>query len=221
MSTSSPLQAAGRNALRLGIFALATALALGLTYALTREDIAAAQREVEARTLIEVIEGIPHDNDVLEDSLPLPEDGRDILHVRDQLIHVVRQNDEAVAFILPSVAPDGYSGSIAMLVGIALDGSLTGVRVTVHGETPGLGDKVELRKSDWIRGFTGLSLRQPAAARWAVRKDGGDFDAFTGATITPRAVVGQISRTLAWFEANRERLVDMSQTPLPNAPEVE
>ena len=215
MSDRSPFKSATNSARLLGIFALFTALALGLTYALTRENIDAARSEMEARTLIEVIQGVEHDNDILQDSLAVPEDGRAILNSRDQLIHVARLNGEPVAFIFPSVAPDGYSGSIFMLVGIGLDGEITGVRVTSHAETPGLGDKIEPRKSDWITGFDGLSLQNVADADWAVRKDGGQFDAFTGATITPRAVVAQIKRTLDYFAANRDRFIDMTGAAAP------
>jgi H+/Na+-translocating ferredoxin:NAD+ oxidoreductase subunit G len=209
--SNSPLKSAGISALRLGVFALGTAVALGVTYALTRENIAAAQREVEARTLMEVIQDIPHDNDILSDSLEVPADGRAILHTKDQLIHVARQNGEPVAFIFPSMAPDGYSGAIYMLVGIGIDGQISGVRVTTHGETPGLGDKVDIKKSNWITGFAGLSLAEVPDSQWAVRKDGGRFDAFTGATITPRAVVAQIKRTLDYYAANRDLFIDMTR----------
>ena len=126
-----------------------------------------------------------------------------------------------MAFILPGVAPDGYSGNIALIVGVDIAGNISGVRVTAHKETPGLGDKIDLKKHDWILGFNGLSLGNPPAGQWAVRKDGGQFDAFTGATITPRAVVGQIARMLEYFMSHREQLIDLSQEPLPNAEEVE
>jgi electron transport complex protein RnfG len=217
---SSPLASASRNAFILGLFALATASALGLTYALTRENIAQSQREVEARALQEVVQRVPHNNDILADSLPTPDDAKAILHVTDELIHVVRQNNEPVAFILPSVAPDGYSGAIHLLIGVQLNGEVSGVRVTAHRETPGLGDKVDVNKSDWITQFSGLSINNPPAADWAVRKDGGQFDAFTGATITPRAVVNQVRSTLEYFAAHRDQLVDMSDVQRLNTAEV-
>src|SRR5690606_33294119 len=95
--------------------------------------------------------------------------------------------------VLEAVAPDGYGGNIALLVGVTVDGTITGVRVVLpHNETPGLGDKIETRKSGWILGFNGRSLDNTDAQGWAVKKDGGEFDAFTGATITPRAVVGAV-----------------------------
>lgn len=221
MSDSSSIKSATTNATLLGIFALATAIALGVTYALTRENIAASQREVEAQALAAVIQSVPHDNDILEDSFEVPADGQSVLNVNQQLIHIALMDGEPVAFIFPTVAPDGYSGSIRMLVGIQSDGEISGVRVTDHAETPGLGDKIDLRKSDWIRVFEGLSLQLLPDAAWAVRKDGGEFDAFTGATITPRAVVAQVKSTLDYFSDNRERFIEMSETQRINAGEVE
>src|SRR5690606_7665772 len=110
--------------------------------------------------------------------------------------------------ILPVETADGYSGTIRLLVGIDAEGRLTGVRVLQHNETPGLGDKVELRKDDWILGFDGLSLRNPVASGWQVKKDGGDFDQFVGATITPRAVVAAVYNALQFFDLNRENLLN-------------
>ncbi len=105
-----------------------------------------------------------------------------------------------------SVAPDGYSGEIRLLVGVLADGSISGVRVLAHRETPGLGDPIEIERSDWITGFNGRSLGNPVLAQWDVARYGGDFDAFTGATITPRAVVRAVKNTLIYFAQNRERI---------------
>jgi len=105
---------------------------------------------------------------------------------------------------LPTVAPDGYSGDIKLIVGINLDGTIAGVRALSHKETPGLGDKVDLRKSNWILNFNGRSLLQPSIEQWAVKKDGGTFDQFTGATITPRAVVKSVKKALLFFQQQRD-----------------
>src|SRR5690625_7737958 len=105
-------------------------------------------------------------------------------------------NQEITGVIIPSVAPDGYSGAISMLVGVTRDGTLAGVRVLAHRETPGLGDKLELSRDDWCLSFDGRALGQPPAERWAAREDGGDFDQFTGATIPRRAVVRKVLRAL-------------------------
>ncbi len=117
-----------------------------------------------------------------------------------------RQADRSPRFSR-TVAPDGYAGSIRLLVGIGADGRLLGVRVVAHRETPGLGDAIDERKSTWIDGFKGRSLGDPALERWHVKKDGGDFDQFTGATVTPRAVVGAVLDALLYFEANRATLL--------------
>ncbi|MDB0047709.1 RnfABCDGE type electron transport complex subunit G, partial [Porticoccaceae bacterium] len=118
------------------------------------------------------------------------------------------------AAIIPAVTPDGYSGAISMIIGVNFNGSVAGVRVVDHRETPGLGDKVDLKKSDWILSFNGKSLVNPQASGWTVKKEGGDYDQFTGATITPRAVVKQVLKTLQYFEDDRERLL---QTAAANA----
>ena len=110
------------------------------------------------------------------------------------------------ATILPATAPDGYSGSIDLVVGINVDGSIAGVRALSHRETPGLGDKVDIKKSDWILGFNTRSLADPLPAQWKVKKDKGVFDQFTGATITPRAVVAATLRVLQFAQANHAAL---------------
>ena len=111
-----------------------------------------------------------------------------------------------VAVIIPAVAPDGYTGDIELIVGVNNDGTVAGVRALAHRETPGLGDKVDIKKSDWIRGFEGRSLDNPKLEGWAVKRDKGEFDQFTGATITPRAVVAATLRVLQFAQANRTSL---------------
>ena len=122
----------------------------------------------------------------------------------DDKIYLARKDGRINTVIIPAIAPDGYTTQIKILVGIHADGSIAGVRVTEHRETPGLGDKIETRKSDWIQGFNGLSLGNPAGEGWAVKKDGGQFDSFTGATITPRAVVSAVHRALLYFRDHKE-----------------
>src|SRR5690606_16997828 len=121
-----------------------------------------------------------------------------------------RQQGQVVVVILPAVTMDGYSGRIDLLVGIRANGELAGVRVTHHRETPGLGDKLEVGKSQWIFSFEGKSLSMPAPEGWAVRKDGGEFDQFVGATITPRAVVRAVRNALLYFQQHRDELLQLS-----------
>ncbi|HTF83487.1 MAG TPA: electron transport complex subunit RsxG [Cellvibrio sp.] len=196
-----------KNSLLLAVFALIAAGGLALTNESTKERIQKAERAAQQKALFEIVPRSRHDNDLLLDTVPVPENAWHLLGLKKGGdIHIARQNGQVVAMIIPAVAPDGYSGDIRMIVGINRDGSVAGVRVLAHNETPGLGDKVDLKKSDWILSFNGKSLAAPAPADWAVKKDGGDFDQFTGATITPRAVVNQVRRVLEFVEAEDEIL---------------
>jgi electron transport complex protein RnfG len=125
----------------------------------------------------------------------------------DHTVYRARLNNEPSGVVMQATAPDGYGGAIRLLVGVDRNGVLTGVRmIPPHNETPGLGDAIDVRKSDWITRFTGRSLGNPVEARWAVKKDGGEFDAFTGATITPRAVVGAVFRSLQYVAREQDAL---------------
>ncbi|NIB41918.1 electron transport complex subunit RsxG [Pseudomaricurvus alkylphenolicus] len=192
------------NSLLLGLFALVTAAVLAGTQAGTADRIAQAEREAAQKALLEIVPLERHNNDLLVDTLAVAPQHWEQLGLKNGgKIHLARDHGKAVAAIIPAVAPDGYSGDIKLIVGVNADGSLAGVRVLTHSETPGLGDKVELKKSDWILGFNGKSLSNPIPDGWSVKKDGGEFDQFTGATITPRAVVGQVKRTLQYFAETR------------------
>lgn len=115
-------------------------------------------------------------------------------------VYIARMDDKPVAAVLEATAPDGYSGAIQLLVGADFSGTVLGTRVTEHHETPGLGDKIELRLSDWITFFAGKKISDANDSQWAVKKDGGQFDQFTGATITPRAVVNAVKRAGLYAE---------------------
>jgi len=203
--------AIGRNSLVLGLFAVVVTLALAGTQLLTREEIAAQRRAAEARAYSEILPPSRYDNALLDDVRPV--DDRELLGLEQPgKILVARRGGQVQAVIVPATAPDGYGGAIGLIVGINADGSVAGVRVVSHKETPGLGDRIDARKSRWIEGFAGRSLGDPAAALWAVKKDGGVFDQFTGATITPRAVTAAVKRTLQYFEANRAALLAPAAT---------
>jgi len=195
------------NSIALAIFALVTALVLAITNDLTYERIAESEREAAERALLEIIPLERHDNDLLMDVQPVPEQYWPMLGLKKGgNIHIARDKGQPVAAIIPAVTPDGYSGSIAMIIGINFDGTIAGVRVVEHRETPGLGDKVDLKKSNWILDFNGKSLKNPQQEKWKVKKEGGEFDQFTGATITPRAVISQVLKSLQYFERDQERL---------------
>lgn len=189
----------------LALFAVIGGGALALTHAGTEQRI----REQEQATLIgrlnEIVPAARYDNNPLQDTLQRRDPA---VFGSDQAMTVyrARRDGKPVALLLTTVAPNGYSGAIRMLVGVNADGRLAGVRVVQHRETPGLGDKIELSRSPWIRVFTGLSLDNPPAAAWKVRKDGGQFDQFAGATITPRAVVAAVHRTLDYAVTHMDAL---------------
>jgi electron transport complex protein RnfG len=169
-----------------------------------RERIVKSEQERLLRQLNALVPARSYDNDLASDTLQLrvPE-----LDARDPVIvYRARRAGAPVAAILTVVAPDGYSGDIRLLVGIEADGRVAGVRVLEHRETPGLGDKIDLDRADWILDFNGRSLTDPAPAQWAVRKDGGIYDQFAGATITPRAVVKAVKQALAYFRQNQVAL---------------
>jgi electron transport complex protein RnfG len=177
----------------------------------TKDRIAEAQRAAEERALLEIFPRALHDNAMLDDRLAAPLNDPLLQLNEDKSIFIARSNGVARAALIPITARDGYSGAIELIVGVKRDGSVAGVRVLQHRETPGLGDAVDHRKSDWIESLRERSLSDPPLPRWTVRKDGGDFDQFTGATITPRAVVRATARALQYAQANHARLFGETQ----------
>ncbi|MCP5018651.1 MAG: electron transport complex subunit RsxG, partial [Ketobacter sp.] len=127
-------------------------------------------------------------------------------------IYLARKVEKPVAAVFTSMVPDGYSGPIKLLVAVRVDGTLGGVRIVSHKETPGLGDKVEEQKSDWVYGFNNRSLTNPDISHWKVKRDGGDFDQFTGATITPRSIVKGVKNTLLYFRDKGAELFAQTET---------
>lgn len=190
-----------KNGLILGGFALAAITLVVTTQFLTADRIAAQQRNELLRTLNDIVPPAQHDNDLYADCtlVTAPALGAGVQPVyRSRLAGVDN------ALVLRTTAPDGYSGAIHLLVAVQPDGRVQGVRVLQHRETPGLGDKIELAKSDWILSFNGQRVRSESDARWAVRRDNGMFDQFTGATITPRAVVNAVQRA-AWYASEHQQ----------------
>lgn len=200
---------AGSNVLRsaaaLGLVAVIGTALLSAVHHLTAERIEAQERRVVQMQLEQILPSARYDNDLLQDTVQLQ---AETWFPRGQTVtaHRARLDGRPVAVILRFKAVNGYSGDIHLLAGILDDGSLAGVRVVSHKETPGLGDGIEVEKSDWILGFNGKSLRDPAAQRWAVERDGGAFDQFTGATITPRAVVDAVRAALEYYRLHRDEL---------------
>lgn len=193
------------SALLLALFAIVGAGIVGMTYENTKERIAANERATVLKNLHALIKTAEYDNDIYQDAIHIT--APDYLGSAMPLqVFRARKQGKPVASILTTIAPDGYNGNIKMLVGIYYDGTLAGVRVISHRETPGLGDAIDEKRSDWIFGFTGKSLRQPDSAGWHVKRDGGEFDQFTGATITPRAVVKAVHKALLYYSTHRDAL---------------
>ena len=213
-------QSIRRSAIGLGLFAVITGGTIAVTQALTEERIAEQAARAEAKALFEIIPESAHNNDILRDTLILPASDR--LAIGGPLtVWVARQDGRPVGMIMPAIAPDGYSGNIKLLVGIDLEGTILGVRVIGHKETPGLGDRIETRKSDWVKDFEGRSLGNPPPREWNVKKNGGVFDQFTGATITPRAVVKAVQKSLIYFRQNQQVIrAQLNKTPTGQGPEV-
>ena len=196
-----------RNSLILALFALVTAAVLALTFRLTQSHIAAAERRAAQKALLEIVPEWRHDNDLLTDTRTLSAGDATLLGVdNSHTIHLAKKDARVVAAIIPTLTNKGYSGDIKLIVGVNADGSVAGVRVLTHKETPGLGDKIDLKKSEWILSFDGLSLDKPSAQEWTVKKDGGYFDQFTGATITPRAVVEQVALVLEYVRKHHDMI---------------
>lgn len=197
--------AISRNALALGGFAFLSAGLVLLVHDLSAERIAAQERAALEGTLQELVPASAYDNKLYADCTSAldPELLGSKTPVR---VYRARRAGAPVALVLSSVAPDGYSGAIHLLVGVYRDGRVAGVRVRQHAETPGLGDKIEIRRSDWILSFAGKSLDDPKPEAWKVDKDGGPFDSFTGATITPRAVVKAVYNSLEYVRKHGEAL---------------
>ena len=189
----------------LWLFAVAGTTLVAVTEFTTADAIVENERQVLLRNLYALLPPERLDNDIASDTLELP--AAPLLGTESTAIaYRARMLGEPVAVIFNSIAPDGYNGKIHLLVGVNVDGHLAGVRVIKHAETPGLGDGIEIRKSPWIKGFDDRSLDNPDASGWRVKRDGGEFDQLTGATITPRAIVSAVRNTLLYYRQNADMI---------------
>ncbi|RUO40632.1 electron transport complex subunit RsxG [Aliidiomarina taiwanensis] len=206
-----------RNGLILAVFALVATGLLMFTQHLTADRIAAQQRNELMRTLHELIPDASYNNDLYADCTQVhaPEA---LGSQSQQPIYRARLHGQPVALAIRTTAPDGYSGDIHLLVAIANSGTVLGARVLEHRETPGLGDKIDVRRSDWIESFANEQVQSATDPRWEVRRDGGAFDQFSGATITPRAVINAIQRTVVWANQQQAALFALPVTCQSNSP---
>lgn len=199
-----------RNGLILAGFALVITSIVALTHNLTKQKIAEQEQQQLLKTLDQVIDSDSYDNKLFLDCVPTQSE-QFLGSEKTQHAFLAFKESQPVAAAIESIAPNGYNGNIYLMIGIAFDGTVTGVRTLSHQETPGLGDKIESAKSDWVTSFNRQSLTDHKDPRWQVRKDGGQFDQFTGATITPRAVVAAVKNTLIYFKLNKDRLFKQTQ----------
>ncbi len=181
------------------VFTLVSIFFTSAVHNFTKERIKYNEEQLLIKRLGELVSG--YDNDIVQDKMLK----QITLHGIQQTLSIypAKKNNQVFAYLIEHTYPHGYSGNIRLLTGIGIDKKLLGVRVIAHKETPGLGDKIETKKSNWIKQFKGLSLSNPVAKQWKVKADGGVFDAFTGATITPRALVSATYQVLELFN-NRD-----------------
>ncbi|MDG4554359.1 MAG: electron transport complex subunit RsxG [Candidatus Competibacter sp.] len=195
----------GIAALILTGFAVVGTGLVAVTHSGTKDIIAAANRAALEASLNRLVPAERYDNRAIDDRIEVvaPEWlGTD----QPVTVYRARRGGQPVALFATPTAPDGYGGPIRLLIGVYADGTLAGVRVLAHKETPGLGDLIDEQRSPWILAFTGRSLTDPEPAKWKVKKDGGAFDQFTGATVTPRAVVKAAYKFLEYVRTHREQL---------------
>ncbi len=197
--------AISKNTKILALFAIACTLAVSLVSEFTKDRIKIQEQQQLLRTLHSIIDPSRYDNDIANDCIMVsaPALGSDNV----KTAYIARKTGQVVAVAMTSTAPRGYNGNIDFIMAINIDGTVSGVRVLKHQETPGLGDKIEIKKNDWINSFTGKKILSDDDSRWAVSKDNGMFDQFTGATITPRAVVKGVKDTLNYFTKNKAMLL--------------
>jgi electron transport complex protein RnfG len=197
-----------RSGLTLAAIAAICTLLVAATYRLTADRIAANEKARIEQSLQPALAGLFYDSDVTESRIVLAPP-HDLPGSGPAIVYRVYAAGEPVAALFVVTAMDGYSGPIRILLGVDMDGVVTGLRILEHRETPGLGDRIEATRSDWVHQFDGRSLGNPEAAGWAIGVDGGEFDQLTGASITPRAVVKAIRQTLLYFGSHREEIFAM------------
>ncbi len=194
-----------RNAFLLATFAVVCTGAIALINVLTQPIILQQEQIALQNNINELIEPEQYDNQIIDSCFTVV-DSELLGDQQPKQVFIATKNKQPIAALIQTSTFKGYSGEIKLLVGIYTDGKIAGVRINSHTETPGLGDKIQTNKSDWIYSFDGKRYQESTASKWAVKKDGGSFDAFTGATITPRAVVHAVKDTLIYFQKNKAQL---------------
>lgn len=188
------------------IAAICTSL-VALTWQATAGRIAANEQAWLEQSLQPALSGLVFDGGVTDSMLTIPPPN-ELPGSGAAVVYRVYASEAPAAALFVVSARDGYAGAIRLLIGVGAEGGITGVHVLEHQETPGLGDLIESAKSDWVRQFDGRSLGNPVATGWKIRRDGGEFDQLTGASVTARAVVKAVRETLTYFDANRDAVFE-------------
>ncbi len=188
-------------------FTVVSTLGLAIIHYTTKAPISKAEAAVRMSLFGQILPTNLYDNDLLKDAIKQPAGG-DLGNRDETMIHRARLKGQPAAVILEATAPDGYSGDIKLLVAITSTGEIVGVRVLDHKETPGLGDYIDIAHSDWIKNFDTQSLEKTNDDAWFVKKDGGQFDFTTGATITPRAVVKVVHKVLKFYLVHQQAIFE-------------
>ena len=194
-----------KTAITLVAFAFVGTAMLAYVFDITRAPIEASEKEARLALFKEILPESTYDNDLLKDTIEIAPNEQ-LGNRQPTAANIAKLNNKTAGVILEAIAHDGYSGDIKLLIAIRADGSVSGVRVLAHKETPGLGDYIEIARGNWIKLFNDESVNKTAATQWQVKKDGGKFDYMVGATITPRAVVKAVFKALQFYDANKTTL---------------
>ncbi|TEW53435.1 electron transport complex subunit RsxG [Psychromonas sp. RZ22] len=200
------LPAISRNAFLLGAFAIVCTGAIAFINVLTQPLILEQEQLALQKNINQVIQPDQYDNEIINTCFNVIDKDQLLGDDQPKEVFIATKNKQPVAALIQASTFKGYSGEIKLLVGIYSNGVIAGVRVNSHTETPGLGDKIQTNKSNWILSFAGKKYEQAKKSKWEVKKDGGSFDAFTGATITPRAVTHAVRDTLIYFQKHKTEL---------------
>lgn len=201
------LKHAAKTAWVMIVFTIISTFGLAIIYHSTKAPISRAEADVRMRLFGQILPTTFYDNALLQDAIKQTSGG-DLGNRDVTMIHRARLKNQPAAVILEATAPDGYSGDIKLLVAIKATGEIVGVRVLDHKETPGLGDYIDIGHGDWIKNFDAQSLEKTKDEAWFVKKDGGQFDFMTGATITPRAVVKAVHKVLQFYQSHQQAIFE-------------
>lgn len=197
-----------KTGLTLAVIAAVCTALVAATYSLTEDRIAANDKALLEQSLRPALGGLSFDGSLSESRIEL-QPPHELPGNDAAIVYRVYADNRPAAALFAVTARDGFSGPIRILVGVEFDGKVSGVRILQHRETPGLGDKIEPARSNWVFQFDDRSIGDPMEAQWAIETDGGDFDQLTGASVTPRAIIKAIRDTLLYFDAHRDEIFEL------------